>query len=445
MLVLIFFILLLIIAIILYMYGQKVSSTIIFFFFLFDSFQLIPEKVIGLKTLDLAIIYILFLFIWGLCKYKDYIPRNKSTLIIGLFLTFIFFEMLLSHFHYGISWSEIIRTGRQHLLLLSYFVFRRLDKEEINQSLKILFVVVIIQSFLFIIQAFTGVGILNNSELFFKKGNLFRFYNISLMHYFFVFYAIFCNPFKSFYKWSTMIIAIITIFLPMHRSLNMAFILLFVLGILWVNHVFNSVKRTIILLCCLFVLITTVSTYISIRTMEDINKVAAGDYQELEDVKLSSESTFLFRVAHFYERYTTMLEDNVGKWLGLGFMTEGSPYTEAHFDFMIGLENEDGGIDQIDTPDISWSIFVIRYGIIGTILFLILYFYFIVYYFRYQSHGTICIVMILYLLLIFTTSLTSDLLYKINMLIFPLIYIDQWEDPPKNKMIQKNIDNDIFK
>ena len=53
--------------------------------------------------------------------------------------------------------------------------------------------------------------------------------------------------------------------------------------------------------------------------------------------------------------------------------------------------------------------------------------------------------MILYLLLIFTTSLTSDLLYKINMLIFPLIYIDQWEDPPKNKMIQKNIDNDIFK
>ena len=85
MLVLIFFILLLIIAIILYMYGQKVSSTIIFFFFLFDSFQLIPEKVIGLKTLDLAIVYILFLFIWGLCKYKDYIPRNKSTLIIGLF------------------------------------------------------------------------------------------------------------------------------------------------------------------------------------------------------------------------------------------------------------------------------------------------------------------------------------------------------------------------
>ena len=122
MLVLIFFILLLIIAIILYMYGQKVSSTIIFFFFLFDSFQLIPEKVIGLKTLDLAIVYILFLFIWGLCKYKDYIPRNKSTLIIGLFLTFIFFEMLLSHFHYGIGWSEIIRTGRQHLLLLSYFL-----------------------------------------------------------------------------------------------------------------------------------------------------------------------------------------------------------------------------------------------------------------------------------------------------------------------------------
>jgi hypothetical protein len=32
------------------------------------------------------------------------------------------------------------------------------------------------------------------------------------------------------------------------------------------------------------------------------------------------------------------------------------------------------------------------------------------------------------LLLIFSNSLTSDLLYKMNMLIFPLIYMNQYEE-----------------
>ena len=65
------FILLLIIAIVLYISDKKIISSIIFFFFLFDSFQLIPEEWVGLKTLDLAIIYICVLFIYGLFQYDN--------------------------------------------------------------------------------------------------------------------------------------------------------------------------------------------------------------------------------------------------------------------------------------------------------------------------------------------------------------------------------------
>ena len=56
-------------------------------------------------------------------------------------------------------------------------------------------------------------------------------------------------------------------------------------------------------------------------------------------------------------------------------MTEGSSYTENHFDFIIGLDSKEGGIEQVNTPDISWSILIIRYGIVGTLLFIIFYFY----------------------------------------------------------------------
>ena len=83
------FILLLIIAIVLYISDKKIISSIIFFFFLFDSFQLIPEEWVGLKTLDLAIIYICVLFIYGLFQYDNYIPKNKTILAISLFLGFI--------------------------------------------------------------------------------------------------------------------------------------------------------------------------------------------------------------------------------------------------------------------------------------------------------------------------------------------------------------------
>ena len=422
------FILLLIIAIVLYISDKKIISSIIFFFFLFDSFQLIPEEWVGLKTLDLAIIYICVLFIYGLFQYDNYIPINKTILAISLFLGFICFEMLLSHYYYSIGWGEIIRTGRQHILLLSYFVFRKVNRQELDIILKVLFIIVIFESFLFTIQMFTGIGILNGKEVYAKVGSLYRFYNISLMHYFFVFYAIFYNPFKGFWKHITMLIVVITIFFPMHRSLDMTFVVLLILGILWKKKVFNSAKKIAITCSCFFLLLIVASAYISVRTMEDINKVAAGDFQVFEDIQASSEATFLFRVGHFYERYTTVLENTVSKWFGLGFMTEGSSYTENHFDFIIGLDSKEGGIEQVNTPDISWSILIIRYGIVGTLLFIIFYFYFVGYYVQYRNKSTINMVMVLYLLLIFSNSLTSDLLYKMNMLIFPLIYMNQYEE-----------------
>lgn len=92
--------------------------------------------------------------------------------------------MLLSHYYYSIGWGEIIRTGRQHILLLSYFVFRKVNRQELDIILKVLFIIVIFESFLFTIQMFTGIGILNGKEVYAKVGSLYRFYNISLMHYF---------------------------------------------------------------------------------------------------------------------------------------------------------------------------------------------------------------------------------------------------------------------
>lgn len=417
---------LLILGIALYISGKRELSSLIFLFFLFGNFQLIPDELIGIKAQDFAIVYVGVLFIWGCIKYDNFIPKNNITLIIVLWLGFIIFGQLLSHFYYHIGWSEIIRTSRQHLLILSYFIFRRVSRQEIDKTLHILFIILLFQCCLYIIQAFTGLSLLTGSEFNFRiwRG-FYRCYNLPFMVYFFVFYALFRNPFKGWPKYISMILPIVALSFSVSRSLIIILIIIICVGYLWEKNAFNSLRNLITSGVITLLLITIGGYYASERTIEDINKVATGDFLEVENIQESPESTFLYRIGHFYERYLFITEETVSIVFGLGFMADDSSYTNNRFNFIIGLDNEKkGGIAQLDTPDIAWSNFIVRYGIVGTILFLIYYILIIIYYTQKKKTFSIRLPIILYLFFLFGISFTCDLMYKMNMLIFPLIYFD---------------------
>ena len=417
------FALLLIVSLISYMNGNRVLSLVIFFFFLFDAFQIIPESLIGLKASDFAIAYISVLFIYGCIRYDDFIPKDKITILIGCYLLFILFECLLSLLYYHISISDILRTGRQNILVLSYFIFRRVNQKEVLLIMKILFIVVLIQCVLFLIQAVTGQPIMTGDDIGgLKKGFLYRYYNSPILLYFFVFYAIFNNPFKGWVKLLSIIISVATIFAPMHRSLSVLFLAILFLGIAWKIGWFNSLKRVVFITCLGIIFIGFGVKSMSSRTMTDINSVMSGEFLDVE-MKLDSESTLLFRLAHFYERYLDVTESTVSTLFGRGFMAEGSSYTLKNFDFIIGLDDPlHGEIIQVDTSDIAWSIFILRYGIIGTILYLIFYFSFGVIFIR-RKNNQFNISIVCYLLLLFSVSLTADQLYYIKYLLIPILLL----------------------
>lgn len=74
----------------------------------------------------------------------------------------------------------------------------------------------------------------------------------------------------------------------------------------------------------------------------------------------------------------TTTETKIGSIFGLGFMAEGSKYTDNNFNFIIGLSDKTTDeIIQVDTSDIAWSLLILRYGILGTLMLLILYTYLI--------------------------------------------------------------------
>lgn len=158
--------------------------------------------------------------------------------------------------------------------------------------------------------------------------------------------------------------------------------------------------------------------------MNDIDKVSKGEYMDTEDIELDQESTLLFRFAHFYERFIETTETSIGSVFGVGFMSEGSKYTYNNFNFIVGLSDEKTNeIVQLDTSDIAWSLLILRYGIVGSIIFLSFYVYFIVFYGR-RYNNPMALSIMLYLIFIIGLSITSDQLYYVSFFVFPLMYND---------------------
>ncbi len=421
---------LLILGIILYVIGNRVSSALIFFFFLFDGFQVVPEMLfethLGIsKSIDFAFIYILILFIYGFIKYDDYIPVNRISKLIAIYLSLIIICIGVSLFYYHINLVDILRTSRSYFLVLCYFVLRRLEKEKSDKLLKILFSIVIFQCCLFIIQAFTDIALLTGADSGGRSGIITRFYNVPLMLYFFVFYAIFNNPYIGVLKIVTTIIPSITMFLPLSRSLMMAFILSVLIGIsIRIGGIKRIMKYIPLLLIIIVPILLFTAKIAGGRTITDINNVINGEFIDLDDdFVMDEESTFVFRMAHFFERFMDVTESKMGMVFGAGFMTEDSEYTYRNFDYQIGLPDENtGNTVQLDTSDISWSNFILRYGIVGSLVYLLCY---MILFRSFKSiKNSLALSVILYLILLFFISFTSDLFYQLRYLVLPLVVFD---------------------
>lgn len=429
------FIPLLLLAIALYVCGQRTYSLLIFFFFVFDGFQIVPEELFetGLgfsKSTDFALVYIFVLFGYGCFAYHDYIPLNRITYLIAVYLVAIIVIIGVNKFVYGIGWGDILKTSRNYFFVLAYYPLRRVEKEEVDRLLKILLCIVLFQSFLFAIQAFTGKAILAGAED--KSGGdlIHRFYNSPRMLYFFIFYTLFVQPFGKKYSIFAGIVLVITSFLPMHRSLIIMVILTLSFGyMLSVGNLKRFIRYLPHVILVAIPLSFILFAQVGSRTISDLQMLKEGnlteieDSEEIENFEMDSESTFTFRIAHFMERYLYTKTNVMYEFFGLGLMTDDSPYTYNNFNFMIGLSDESGGISQLDTSDIAWSNFLARYGYVGTFAYLVFYMG-LAWFFFVNRKDKLSLSLLLYMLLVLGTSLTSDSLYQVGRNVFVLMLFD---------------------
>jgi len=376
-------IVLLALSIFLFFNKNRLISVLIFFFFLTNGFQLVPEEWFGFgsiiaKSIDYAILYVIFFFVFFILSENTIYYDIGFVKWIYLFLSFLIILFFINRYIYDVPWNEIFRTGRFYFLLLGFVVFLHLKKHEVNDLIISLFKITLFLSILFILQVALNKQILNGfyggTMISIGELSIPRCYNYPFLLSFFLFFSFFSNPFSGIYKLASQFITVITLILPMHRSLIGTSLMIVVLGILMKNRI--SIKS--ISLIIWFAIALSPLTYFlhdrfSENTSQDLQSIYNGEFIQQESD--FGESTMLFRFAHFYERLAYISNEPLYTIFGLGLMTEDSDITYNTLDFHIGLSEENSSdVIQLETADFSWSILILRFGFLGTLIYLLMYF-----------------------------------------------------------------------
>jgi hypothetical protein len=82
------------------------------------------------------------------------------------------------------------------------------------------------------------------------------------------------------------------------------------------------------------------------------------------------EGNFSYRINHFSERLDYVLDDPVRSMRGLGYVQERNYHG---FRFKYGQTNILGGKAMLDTGDIAWSLLILRLGLLGICVYLVMY------------------------------------------------------------------------
>jgi hypothetical protein len=427
------FIALVILAVGLYIWGYKVPALIVFFFFITSGFNLIPEEIMEIKLfskgMDYAILIMVGIVIIDSFCIKNYLKPDRLLWLILIFYGFLAVCVIYNRLVVGTSWTEIIRTARYNVLWIAYPVFRNLSKERLLLLLKCLFLVTVGCSILYLFQIVLDEFILNKAMKVYFRGfgmTIPRFYNQPDMLHFFTFMAIYFNPYKGLIKRITTIILVLALLGAFHRSLIIAFILAISMGyIVRLPRVKRMGALTSIAILCSFFIVFFGYKFMNSRTVIDVSIVASGNVATLEagdiDIENLHNSTFTFRIAHLLERNQYLLEHPRAMLLGAGLMTEDSKLADSMFDFKIGLVEESlGKTVQLDTGDISYSILILRYGYVGTLLILMLY-VFLMYYFYKNRENPIGLFSFVYLIVVIVISFFSYTLTSPITFLLPLV------------------------
>ncbi|MDL2243307.1 hypothetical protein LJB84_00475 [Bacteroidales bacterium OttesenSCG-928-J19] len=421
-------------AVLLYVLGYKTSTLVIVFFFITNGFDLVPEEFmdtgIGFsKGVDFALIILVLLLLVGLLTKKNYLKIDTFAWYLILFYCFLVVCALNSKFSVGLSWFEMGRAGRFALLFPYYFVFRSMSKEQLTSALHICFYITLFTSCIYLLQLPLDKELLNESETSFTDVlgyRVKRYYNQPALISFMVFMALYNNPIKGGKRHFATLILLAAYVFAFHRSWIGFFLIALCFGyVINLPRVSRIKVLSIIGILAIVLILFTGHQVTNSRSFQDISKVMKGEVIDTEfDVTDLGDATFTFRIAHLAERMLYISENPKTQLIGAGLIPEGSKAANQQFDFKVGLLEElTSEVIQTDTADISYSNLFLRFGYLGTICYLLIFFYLTYYFYTKRGENKYAFVALLFLVLSYGVSFFSaNLLNPVNYLVLILAY-----------------------
>ncbi len=363
---------LLLAALIQYNKGKYAWPLFILIFFASDAF-IINLGEAPVKYKDYGILLLLGCCCIGFLRNSSFfsIKELSGAKISALFLVFFVFEFLYAYLNNVDTIGNILAVSRDYLYALTYFVFRKIPVEELQKGIRLVFKGVIFACVLFVCQYFTHLKLTNSyvAETNILAGN-YRMQStppfIDLILLTVLFYLR-----KMRGRWMLIVLLFGIFLISQNRTPIIALFLEIGLFILFARRT----KYKIPIMIAAMVAFPFVNSLLSSRSSEEggasnmevpvFTYISQGDYQGL-----STQSTFMFRIALIAERADYLLSNPEKMFLGVGPMHEDT--AQKRFNFKVGTvsieNNSQYRTCQLDSIDTVWGPLLIRYGFIGLIL-----------------------------------------------------------------------------
>ena len=382
----------------------KFGFVIVFFGLITNGFQIVPISLmtvpqIGItKCYDLGLVLMVLYIISRQKQCYHYFFRPEFRLVRYIFY-FVLLDVLVSLYVYKYAPGTVIRVLRSYLFFLSFLIFSAYDIKQLNKLLIILVWITFVQSLIYDFQNVIGAQVLNegldeaqaisDSN---HVGGLIRFYNTpAFLVAAYAYLMIFRNQFSKTNWWLLLLTFISVVLLSMHRSLLISFVIVTILSYLRSVDVYKRVMLMAVAVVLFFVSINLLperltSGFANLAELGNLSLkpgFVSANYSQSQD-----ENTSMYRAFHFIERLQYVLEKPIRVAFGIGFLTEDAPQTNQ-LNFIVGIQKEDqpGAVDQIDTGDITWSRLILQLGLVGTLLYLYMVIFYMIYLYQKSKNN----------------------------------------------------------
>lgn len=365
---------------------------------------------------DSGLILFGFMSFYMLWRNKFVIKRNKLTFYVEIFYIFLFISILIDLFFNHISIISIIKTSRHWIFLSSVWLFYYIPRQETEKLIRYLLNITFVISILLLFDFFTDWGILKQiniqyttSGMVSKRGAIPSTFTV------FFILLLFSNYLKLNARKKYTYLAVLSAVLVV--SMIRSWLIATLIGIFIIYIYSNTKIRKKNTFPILFILIILIGGAVSNSLIKARFQEGFSDIQNF-NLKGDVEGNFSYRIFHSIERLEYITSDFQYTLFGIGNVTE----ENAKTNFLYGIRNEYGRIAQLDTADIAWSILFIRLGILGTILYVIIFIKLILFFKSIRKQNLLALTLFSFLTIeLLFISLASGELANGSFILFPII------------------------